>query len=312
MPKNPDTIRPLARSNVTIRQLRAFVAVAQQRNFTAAAGQISITQSALSALVRELETEIGVRLFDRTTRSVDLTAAGRDFLPVAQRILHDLQNGLEIVRDLSLKRRGSITVAATPMLAASLVAQVCAAFSASHPGILLTVKDRLSHSNLQSLRAGEVDLAIGTFVSSEPDITFTKLSSDRLGAVLSRSHPLAQKRQLRWADLAGIPLIVLNQESSYRLIVEQAMLRAGLPHEPAYEVGYMGTAIGMAQAGLGVAVCPSYVRRTVDTELGRYIPLVTPVVSREISIATLAGRSPSPAVETFMANAALLAAKIAD
>jgi DNA-binding transcriptional LysR family regulator len=304
--------RTLLSANVTIRQLRAFVGVAQLRSFTTAARQIHVTQSALSALVRELETEVGVRLFDRTTRAVELTAAGRDFLPVAQRILQDLQGGLETVRDLSLKRRGSVTIAATPVLAAGFVAEVCAQFNQRYPLIRLAIRDELASISLESLRSGEADLAVGTFSSVDSDIRLQLLGSDPLGAVLARDHPLATKKKLLWSDLAHLPLIALNRQSAYRLVVEQAMLRAGLPHEPAYEVGHLVTAIGLAQSGLGVAVCPAYARRSVEPKLGRFVPLHQPVVVREVSMAQLATRTPSPAALAFMALATEMGARMSD
>lgn len=297
---SPFTASPLARANVTLRQLRAFVALAQTKSFTAAAKQIHITQSALSALVRELEEEVGSRLFDRTTRSVDFTAAGLELLPVAQRVLHDLNGGLEVLRDLNLKRRGRVTVAVTPLLAASFVPSVCAALGRRFPELRVVVHDRLAADNIHGVRSGEADLAIGNFGPVSDDMALTLIEGSRVGVVVPRGHRFAARRGVNWAQLVGEPLILLNKESAFRQVVEQALSRAEVMQEPAYEVAYMGTAIGLAQEGLGVAICPLHVARSLDSTLARFVPMVGPAVTDGVYIATLKGRSLSPAAQAFV------------
>lgn len=205
------TASPLARANVTLRQLRAFVALAQAKSFTAAAKQIHITQSALSALVRELEEEVGSRLFDRTTRSVEFTVAGLELLPVAQRVLHDLNGGLEVLRDLNLKRRGRVTVAVTPLLAASFVPSLCAALGRRFPELRVVVHDRLAANNIHGVRSGEADLAIGNFGPVSDDIALTLIEGSRVGVVVPRGHRFAAQRGVNWAQLVGEPLIPVEQ-----------------------------------------------------------------------------------------------------
>ena len=289
--ERPFAASPLAQANVTLRQLRAFVALAQTRSFTAAAKQIHITQSALSALVRELEEEVGARLFDRTARSVAPTTAGVELLPVAQRVLHDLNGGLAVVRDLTLKRRGCVTVAVTPLLAARFVPSLCAAFGQQFPDLRVVVRDRLAVDNINSVRSGEADLALGNFGPVSDDMALTLIEGSRVGLVMPRRHRFATLRGVNWAQLAAEPLILLSKESAFRQVVEQALLRAGVTQVPAYEVAYMGTAIGLAQAGLGVALCPSHSAQTLDRTLARFVPMVGPAVTEGVYIATLKGRS---------------------
>lgn len=290
---------PLGRANVTLRQLRAFVALAQTRRFTAAAQQLHITQSALSALVKELETEVDTRLFDRTTRSVAFTVAGRDLLPVAERVLRDLEGGLATLRDLGLKRRGIVTVAVTPVLAASLVPPLCVALAQQHPGLRVVVRDRLAADNLHSLRTGEADLAIGNFGAVGHDIALTQIESSQVGAVVHRQHPLIRQRSVSWSQLVGQPLILLSLDSAFRQVVNQALHDAQVTQAPAFEVAYMGTAIGMVQAGMGIALCPSHVGRTLDRKRLKCLPMVDPVVTEGVCVATLKDRSLSAAAQAF-------------
>lgn len=291
---------PLARANVTLRQLRAFVALVKTRNFTAAAKHMHVTQSALSALVRELENEVGSRLFDRTTRSVEATAAGVELLPTAQRVLRDLEDGLTGLRDLSLKNKGRVTVAVTPLLAASLIPSLCAALCRRFPDLRVIVRDRLACENIDSVRSGEADLAIGNFGPLNDDIALTLIEGSRVGAVVPRTHASSGRRNLRWDELAGEPLILVNSESSFRQVVEQALLQADVSPQVAFEVAYMGTAIGLAQAGMGLAICPSHTAATLDRKLACFVPLTAPSVTDGVYIATRKGRSLSPAAQAFV------------
>jgi len=291
------TAMPVLHANVTLRQLRAFVAVTQTGSFTAAAKRIHVTQSALSALVRDLEGETGCRLFDRTTRSVDLTAAGLELLPMAQRVLRDLEDGLAVMRDLSLKRQGVVKLAVTPMLAASFVPSVGAALAHRFPELRLIVRDRLAADNINSLRSGEADFAIGNFGTVSGDIALTLVESSRVGVVVPQAHRFASRRGVRWSQLAGEPLILLSRDSAFRHVVEEALRQAHVTPSIAHDVAYMGTAIGLAQAGLGVALCPSHVARTLVGTLARFVPMTAPAVSEGVYIATLKERSLSPAAQ---------------
>lgn len=299
MSDNPTT-PDWARANVTLRQLRGFVALARARNFTVAGKQLHLTQSALSALLRDLEAQVGARLFDRTTRSVEITAVGRDFLPVAERVLCDLDAGLAAVRDLNQKRKGSVTVAVTPMLATSFMPGICAEMRKQFPGVRVRIRDRLAVDNIQSLRSGETDLAIGNFGLVDQDISLTLVEGSQVGVVMSPRHALARAPHVDWTQLAHEALILLSRESAFRQFVLQSLVNAGMTCTPEYEVAYMGTALGLAQAGLGLAICPSHVAQTLDPQWLIFKPLVNPVVHDGVYIATLKGRTLSSAAQACL------------
>ncbi len=298
------TVLP-SRVSLTLRQLRAFVALADAHSFTAAAARLHLTQSALSALVRELESEVGSRLFDRTTRSVDINAAGRELLPVAERVLRDLEGGVQAVRELRLNHRGSLTVAATPHLAASFLPGVCAQLLQRFPALRLRLHDRLAVDNLQSVRAGEADLAIGSFGPVSDDIVLTSIGSGCVGLAVPADHGFARRRALRLADLQHEPLILLSRDSAFRAAVDHALAQAGLAPPVAFEVAYLGTALGLVEAGLGVAPCPSHVAPALQRAGLKFIPLA-PRLDSGMAVATLKGRALSSAAQAFvdMAQAA--------
>lgn len=287
--------------NVSLRQLRAFVEIARRKGFTAAAQRLNLTQSALSHLIRQLEAELGVRLFDRSTRSIALTAAGTELLQNAERILTDVENVVSGLRDLVAKRRGRVTVAAPPVLAASLIPVAVAQFKALYPQVGVRLLDVLTADILEAVRTGEADLGVGTFRKTEPEIRLDTLYEDRLMAVLPATSRFARKRRVTWTDLRDLPLIMMSSKSAFHSLVERAANQAGLQSVPAYEVGYMGTAIGLVEAGLGVAVLPAYARSMVDSRKALVRPIDGPAVTREVAIASRAGRSLSPAADRFAA-----------
>lgn len=302
-PTNPaaapfGTVLP-SRVSITLRQLRAFAALAHAHSFTAAAAQLHITQSALSALVRDLESEVGSRLFDRTTRSVDINAAGRELLPVAERVLRDLEGGVEAVRELRLNHRGSLTIAATPLLAASFLPGVCAEMRRRFPALRLRVHDRLAADNLQSVRAGEADLAIGNFGPVSDDIALTPLGTGQVGVAVPAGHRFTGCRSVRLAELQYEPLILLSRDSAFRAALDHVLAQAGLAPQPAFEVAYLGTAIGLVEAGLGVAPCPSHVAPALQRAGLPFVPLA-PRLDSGVSMAMLKGHAPSSAAEAFI------------
>ena len=281
--------------NVTVRQLRAFVALAQLRGFTRAAARLHLTQSAVSLLVRQLEAQLDIRLVERTTRSVELTDAGRALLPSAERMLGDLQHALEGMKELVAREKGRVVLAAPLLLSSAFLPEALAAFRARHPSITVLLNDSLPQQVLPNVRNRSADLGLGTFAEGEPDLDRVVLFKDLLVAVASNDHPVARKRRLAWADLAGTPLIFLTRDSVFRSLTETGLQAARVHVEPAIEVSYVGTALGLAQEGLGIAIVPGYARALVNPAKATWKPLTRPQIDRDVSIVHLAQRPPTPA-----------------
>lgn len=285
--------------NITIRQIEAFLAVAQLGGFTRAAERIHLTQSGISVLIRELEVQLKVRLFDRTTRAVQLTEAGKEFFPFAEKAMAELQTALDNTQDLLAKKRGRLILAAPPLIASHLLPPVVAKFREKYSGVTIVLKDLLADEILLRVRSGEVDFGIGTFHRLDDELTSTSLIADSLILVCPKGHPLAKKRRVNWKDLAGHPLISLDRHSSLRHLVDSTLEAAGCLDVPAHEVSFITTAIGMVEAGLGIAVLPSYVLLSTRHSNVNTHRIAEPTVSREISIISKRGRSLSPAAESF-------------
>ena len=286
--------------NVTLRQLRAFVLVARLGSFTRAAQAMHVTQSALSLLVRELESAIDSRLFDRTTRAVALTAAGSDFFPRAERVLAELESALAGVDKLVARERGRVVVAAPLVLSSTYLPPILAAFGAKYPGIEVVLQDTLPNQVLPLVRGGAADLGIGTFASDEADIQRTLLFSEAMAAAFPAGHAFAQLQQLTWADLAQEPVLALSRGSVFRDLTEAGFAAAGLMLKPAREANYAGSLIGMVDAGLGVAVLPGFAVKLADPARIGWRRVENPLIDREVSLVRRAGVSLSHAAQGFV------------
>lgn len=286
--------------NVTLRQLRAFVEVVRSGGFTAAAPKLHLTQSATSLLVRELEAQLGLQLVDRTTRRISLTDAGSEFLLSAERILADVDQVIANTQELVHKRRGRITVATTPLLAATFVPGVIAQFRESHPGISVRLADLPNDQIARLVQSGDVDMGFGVFAPEDADLQRVPMLRHRLGAMVPSDWPLARRRRnLRWADLVDHPMVAMSPSSGLRSLIDPPLHRAGVAMKPQFEVGYLGTAVGLAEAGLGITVVPAYVGLLLRSSRVRFRVLHDPVVYREVDLVSRTGRSLSPGAAAF-------------
>ncbi|MCA0424359.1 MAG: LysR family transcriptional regulator [Proteobacteria bacterium] len=285
--------------NITLRQLRAFVAIAKAGSFTGAAARLNLTQSALSGLMRELETSLGVQLAHRTTRMVQLSDIGAEFLPLAERVLDDLERALESIAQLKSLNAGVVRIAAPQLIACTLLPEAIAAFRELYPKIDVTVVDCQVEEVSARVFSGEVDLGIGPerIVSSE--LSSQILFEMPFLAVIPASHALCEREQIAWADLKNYPLISLRGDYARMLNNELSHVPGSTGFSPFSEVSFMTTALGMASAGLGLTVCLPYARSLVSLYRLETRLLVEPVITRKFEIFQRSDRTAGPAPEKF-------------
>ena len=298
--------------NINLNQLRVFVAVARLGNFTRAAERLHLSQPSMSLHIRQLEQDLGVRLFDRSTRSVALTRAGDDFLPTAERLLDDVQSAVASVADLAARRRGRVAVAVLPSVAAELLSRAIAGLHARHPDITVSLRDDVAEQIPARVRSGEVDFGLGAIDSIDADIAGSPLVSDELIAVFPPSHPLAhvgEPMKTTWRVLAKYRFVAMSRDSSVRRLTEQAFAHNGLVLEPAFEAKYMSTAIGVIAHGLGVGTLPSSAVSMAQHAGLAHAEIRGPVMKRQIGVMTRHGRSLSPAAEALVAALKIAATK---
>ena len=288
--------------NFTLRELEAFLGVARLGNFTRAARSLNMSQPALTVRIRHLEDALGVRLLDRTTRSVALTQIGLQFLPIVERVLGEINAVAENARDLAGRQRGLVTVAALPSVASNLLPPIIAAFSARHRGIVVRLRDGVSQRVTHLVKAGDADFGIGSPTKREAGLRFSPLVTDPIGVVFPPGHALDGQPRVRLEELAALPLILMDREYSVRTLVDSAFESLGTMVVPAYEASYVPTALGLVKAGLGVALIAFSAADEAATQSAglRARVIDHPLLVREIGLIESATRSLSPAARQFL------------
>ncbi|MCD0501748.1 LysR family transcriptional regulator [Bordetella petrii] len=283
--------------NLSARQLRAFVALADEKHFTRAAQRCHLTQPAFSALIRALEESAGVRLFDRNTRNVELTAEGRVLDASARRLLGEFDVVVEDLRDHAARRRGRVTVAALPSLAAGWLPGLLARFHHDYPGITLQLRDALLDPCLDMVQAGAADFAVAAQRADMSDLESEFLHADRFFLVCRKDHPLADKTRIRLRDLGRWPLIQLARGSSVRRHLDEAL--GGAPTQPMLEVEHLATVTGLVSAGLGISVVPAMTLFHFRRDELAIKPLAGKPLTRPLYLVRRQGRSLSVAAQTL-------------
>lgn len=289
----------LRRMNVTIKQLRAFIAVAETGSFTRASESLCVTQSALSVIIRELEYEVGIKLFDRTTRVVSLTPAGREFLKPAARMLADLECAVRDARAVVERQHGQVTLGVPPLAAATFIPQIVAKLKLAHPEISLAIHDLRPDEIATCAASGEIDYGLGSFDQTSEPLRRTLIARQPFAVVCMADHPLASQPRVVWQDLAGLPLIAIARDHTVRRVLDHTFGQLGQMVSPAYEVYHATTAVSMVVAGLGVAVLPLWVRAAMQLYDIRLRVLEDPLVFSELSLVSHPVREFSPAMRQF-------------
>jgi LysR family transcriptional regulator, carnitine catabolism transcriptional activator len=288
-----------SRVNVSFKQILAFLSVADTENFTAAADALCTTQSAVSNLIKELERELDLRLFERTTRSVRLTEEGREFLVPAKRVFAEFQAAIGTARAMSEQRRGKITVAASPLMASLLLPEAIAEFHALYPKINVVLRDAPYDKIRQLVLDGSAEIGFGRVPDDTPGLSGEVLVSGALNLIFRAGHPLETVEKLTWQAIAEHPFIALTVENGTRQAAEQCMAEAGVTITPAYEVSFIWTAISMVEAGLGVCVVPCYVRMLGGKQNIRIRAIEPGTVKTSIGLISRSDKPLSPAAAHF-------------
>lgn len=296
---------------VTLKGLRAFSTVLRFGSFTRAAGLLHITQPALTVQIRQLEAALGLRLLDRTPHGAEPTAAGRELARSLEPLLHELDHTVSSLQDLAARRRGAARLAALPSVASGLLPAAMARLRATHPELRVQLHEAVTGKIYEMVRAEQVDLGIATDLKPGGELSLDPLFRDQILALLPPGHALAGLEAIPFERLAGERLLLLEPDSSIRRLVDDAFAQAGLMVTPAQEAVHSGTLVGMARAGLGIALLPSTAAELrMAPELAAR-PLGPHGIHRTVGLVRRSGRSLPPAaealVEALRAEATLLA-----
>ncbi|CAG9170705.1 HTH-type transcriptional regulator GltC [Cupriavidus laharis] len=282
--------------NLSMRDIETTLVLGRTLNFRQAASQLHLSQSALSTQILRIEESLGVRLFDRTTRTVRLTAAGEVFMQQAALLQAAFRGALDAVTGIASAERGQVAVAALPSLAARMLPRVLMAYHRARPEVALKVFDTLSGPAFDMVRSGDVDFALTAADPQQADLHYEPLLSDRFVLLIPTAHPMARgSGPLRWADTASAPHVSMTHPSSVRQYAEWAFLQNRIRFQPVFEAEHLATIAAMVECGFGVAALPEIAAGTVR-QPGIVERLLTgPVTERSIGLVTPRNRSLSPA-----------------
>jgi DNA-binding transcriptional LysR family regulator len=279
--------------------VQAFIAVAMHRNFRRASAELHITQTALSRRLQTLEAYLGVKLVERTTRSVELTRIGHDFLPRGQRLLGELATALTEIRENGKAMHGEVTIACVPTIGVRYLPQVIQEYSARHPENRIKILDHSSFGVADAVLRREAEFGINIAGAHDSGLVSVPLVRDRFVLICRDDHVLAARKQVSWSQLESHPLIFAGQASGNRPLLDLA-LAANSPRLRAYyEVQRSSTALGLVAEGVGAAVVPSLAVQKDAYPKIRVVALVEPVVSRSIVLISSKNAHLSPAAQAL-------------
>lgn len=285
--------------NVTLRQLRAFCALVEAGSFTEAANSLCITQSALSGLIRELETSLGVQVVHRSTRKLSLSEAGREFHPLARKVLQDLDGALDTMADIKALKKGVVRLAVPQLLACTVLPGAMAEFAQACPDIEVRLQDSMVESVVARVHSGEVDFGVGPERDYASDLQTQALFELPFVVAFEPGHPLAKTRKVRWEQALQYPLIALQGEFTQRLRGDLQPFLRETSIAAVREVGFMTTAFAMVRAGLGVTTCLPYAQPLIALHGLQSRLLHEPQVRRKFFVFNRKDRLLSPAAQRF-------------
>ncbi len=284
--------------NLTLRQLELFTATMREGSFTQAAEKLRISQPALSAAIRKIEAELGLTLFDRTTRSVQPTADGRHLFAVAEDLLRNFKVAMQGVAERADGLHGRLTIAVLPSVAASILPRALMQLQRKYPGIDVAIRDVMHERAVTMVADGLADFAVTTRIAETAALAYDEIGADRIHLVCRDDHVLAKgKGALPWSALEGHAYVAMAGSTSVRRLADAVLLQADFALQPRFEVEQIASCIALVSAGLGVTALPALTFSMFASDRLTMRPLTGPTINRQIGFLRLKGRQLSvPAV----------------
>ncbi|WP_309610247.1 LysR family transcriptional regulator, partial [Sphingomonas sp.] len=274
-----------------LKALQIFVVVAESCSFRRAAEVLHRSQSAVSTQIKLLEGQIGVALFHRTTRRVQLTAEGKQLLGHAQRAVASLELGLREIREAANVQVGNISMGCVPSIAATVLPGVLAEFQLKRRSIRLKLRELASAQLLEAVSRQDISFGIGPFVEQANDYNFKEITTEPIYALLPKAHWRPGATEVTLHDLAKLPLVLASSSAEMRNTLNREVALRGLEIKNSFEVIQVQTMLAFAKAGLGVAILPRImIPVPLDATL-QALPITKPTLDRKLCLITLKGNS---------------------
>lgn len=279
--------------NFDLNDLYAFRALVEYSNFRLAAESICLSQSALSRRIEKLESALGIKLFDRTTRRVTLTLYGQTFAERSDQLLANVEMVLADIDKVSQDRVGLVTVATVPSAAYYFMPGVIRRFQTRYPRVRVKIIDSSAGNVIEAVASGQADFGICFARDLQANIEFLPLTGDAYVAACRRDHPLASKKNLTWREFYQQDYIELDKTSGNRNLLDK-LLEHIIPERPSIcETRHVTTMLGMVEAGIGIAAVPAMSMPMSEHSVLTHVALNEPVVKRTVGLIRRSGRMQS-------------------
>jgi LysR family cyn operon transcriptional activator len=280
-----------------LRHLRYFSALAGSLSFTRAAERVHVTQSTLSHQIRQLEDELGTRLFDRVGKRVTLTDAGETFLAYALRALQEIDQGVGALKESSADLAGSVRVGATHSFNLGFIPECVAIFMQRHPTVHMTVQELAADSIVSKVSAGELDLGITYRPSGLSELVFEPLYNEEMVLVVGKNHPLYKRKRVRMVELHRQPIALLPKEFATRTMLEECFVACGAEPLVVAEMNTISPMLSLVErTEIATIVAKSVI--PLGSAL-KAIPIENPTPIRTPGILRRKADRPSPEVRSF-------------
>ena len=284
----------------TPRQLTAFLAVADVRNFGKAGVRLNLTPSAVSQVIAELESAVGFRLFDRTTRSVTLSPAGREFIPPARSVLKHLELAQAAADDIRNRAAGVVRIAAPMVIAGTILPDAIRAYAGQYPKVVIRIRDAAVDNLVDMVANADVDIAVGPDQYVDDSVSRISLFKSSWVLWCAPDHPLAKRKTVKWAQLRQHAVVAAGHDYERNVSLMHAGAAEGERIAPIDVVDNVSTALGMATAGIALTLAPAYVGLLAN-KLGLVMRrIVDPEVVRHVCLYYSTSRAASPAAQGFL------------
>ncbi|MES2040371.1 MAG: LysR family transcriptional regulator [Pseudomonadota bacterium] len=289
----------MALTRITIRQFEAFLAIADLRSIAASAERLGLTSSAVSQLLAQLEAELGFRLFDRTTRIVNLSAAGQDFLSSAESVLRHVRAAEQSMDDIRNRAAGIVRVGVPLVLASTALPAAIAEYMLDKPKVVVRICDTTVERLVDRVASGDVDIAIGPDRPSGSKVHREAVFASPWVMWCAPSHPLNKRPRVHWRNLRNVPIVATGRDHEWGVVQMFADLPADARIIPVEIVDNVTTAFGLAAQGRVVTLAPAYVAPLAKTFGLVMRRIVDPETIREVCIYRPVERALSPSAEGF-------------
>lgn len=280
--------------------LQAFLSIAERGSFQRAAAHLNLSQTALSHRMRKLEQDLGLKLLVRTTRQVTLTPAGLELLPKARRIIEEVAQTFQELRQRGETQQRRVAVGCLPTLAVHYLPDAIRAFAAAYPDVAVKVFDNSAGEISQLVQSGEADFGITILAASIWDLEVAPLLKEPFVLLVPEEHEFARLNAVGWGQLSGTPLVRISPAAGNRVLIDDALGARRDSLNWRYEVQHVATAAALVRAGVGLTIVPRLAVDIADMPGVVAVRLQSPAIARTLGVVMKRGLPLSPAGEALL------------